>query len=330
MTGFTPRRLLVLAGALVSLALAGCARDIPYATLKAKYATPASRFLTLQDGVTVHYRDQGRPDGPPIVMVHGFAANLDAWEPWIARLGHDNRIITLDLPAHGLTLVPPGYRVSTDGQVEVVDQLTRALRVDRFALAGNSMGGGVAWSYALAHPDRVEALVLVDSVGPPSGVKRKGGPPAIFVLLGNPVGRAMLRQINPRPLAERGLRQAYIDPALVTPKLVDRYVDLALAPGHRALLLAGQDRPRTPVTAQTLQAIHAPTLVMHGAADTVIPLSGGQALAAAIPGARLIVYPGVGHVPMEQIPERSAADLRGFLNQVRAEAAVPRPAASGR
>jgi pimeloyl-ACP methyl ester carboxylesterase len=326
MTAFTTRsRLLALAGVLLGLALSGCARDIPYATLKARYATPASRFMTLPDGVTVHYRDQGRADGPPIVMVHGFAANLDAWEPWAARLGNEYRIITLDLPAHGLTLVPPGYRVSTEGQVEVVDELTRALHVDRFALAGNSMGGGVAWSYALAHPDRVDALILADSVGPPSGTRRKGGPPAIFVLLGNPAGRAMLRQIDPRPLAERGLRQAYVDPGLVTPQLVDRYVDLALAPGHRALLLAAQDRPRTPVTARTLQAIHAPTLVLHGAADTVIPLAAGQALAAAIPGSRLIVYPGVGHVPMEQIPDRSAADVRDFLRGTRPD----RPAAEG-
>jgi pimeloyl-ACP methyl ester carboxylesterase len=320
------RNLLLALLGLAALGLAGCARDIPYATLKARYATPASRFMTLPDGVTVHYRDQGLVGGPPLVMVHGFAANLDAWEPWVARLGNEYRIITLDLPAHGLTLVPPGYKVSTAGQVEVVDQLTRGLHVDRFVLAGNSMGGGVAWSYALAHPDRVAALVLADSVGPPPAGKRKEGPPAIFVLLGNPVGRAALRQIDPRPLAERGLKQAYVDPRLVTPQLVDRYVDLALAPGHRALLLAAQDRPRVPVTPATFQAIHAPTLVMHGAADTVIPLAAGQALAAAIPGARLIVYPGVGHVPMEQIPDRSAEDVRQFLR-----AADPdRPVADGK
>ncbi|HEX5380573.1 MAG TPA: alpha/beta hydrolase [Phenylobacterium sp.] len=310
---------LALLGAL-ALTLGGCARDIPYATLKARYATPASRFMTLPDGVTAHYRDQGNPAGPAIVMVHGFAANLDAWEPWATRLGGDHRIITLDLPAHGLTTTPAGYVVSTEGQVEVVDQLTRALHADRFVLAGNSMGGGVAWNYAIAHPDRVSALVLVDSVGPPPapgpGDKaRRGGPPALFVIMRNPVGRAMLRRIDPRPLAERGLKQAYVDETLVTPALIDRYVELARAPGHRAMLLAGQGGPRRTVTAQTFQAIKAPTLVMHGEADTVIPVEAGRALAAAIPGARLIVYPGVGHVPMEQIPDRSAADLRAFLAQ---------------
>jgi pimeloyl-ACP methyl ester carboxylesterase len=287
------RKLLALAGALLSLALAGCARDIPYATLKAKYATPASRFVTLPDGVTVHYRDQGKAGAPPIVMVHGFAANLDTWEPWVARLGADHRIITLDLPAHGLTTVPAGYRVSTAGQVEVVDQLTRILHADRFVLAGNSMGGGVAWNYALAHPDRVVALILADSVGlPPApaiGAKTREGPPAIFIIMRNPVGRAILRKIDPRPLAERGLKQAYIDQKLVTPALVDRYVELARAPGHRDLLLSGQGGPRKPVTAQTFQSIQVPTLVMHGEADTVIPVEAGKALAAAIPGAKLIL-----------------------------------------
>ncbi len=311
------RKLLALAGALIGLALAGCARDIPYATLKAKYATPASRFMTLPDGVTVHYRDQGKADAPPIVMVHGFAANLDAWEPWVARLGPEHRIITLDLPAHGLTTVPAGYKVSTEGQVEVVDQLTRLLHADRFVLAGNSMGGGVAWNYALAHPERVAALVLVDPAGmPPSpkpGAKKREGQPAVFVIMRNPLGRAILRKIDPRPLAEKGLKQAYIDEKLVTPALVDRYVELARAPGHRDLLLNGQGRPRKPVDATTFQAIHAPTLVMHGEADTVIPVEAGKALAAAIPGAKLILYPGVGHVPMEQIPDRSAADVRAFL-----------------
>lgn len=313
--------LIALIGAAV--ALVGCARDIPYATLKAKYTNPASRFATLPDGVTVHYRDQGNAAGPPIVMVHGFAANLDAWEPWVARLGNTYRIISLDLPAHGLTTVPAGYQVSTEGQVEVVDQLTKVLRVDHFALAGNSMGGGMAWHYALAHPDQLTALILVDSAGmpptPKAGEKKREGPPLVFSLMRNPVGRAMLRKINPRPLAEKGLKQAYVDESLVTPALVDRYADLALAPGHRDLLLNGQSQPRTPATAATFQAIHAPTLVMHGEADTVIPVDAGKALAAAIPGAKLILYPGVGHVPMEQIPDKSAADLKAFLIEVYAK-----------
>ncbi|MFM8377192.1 MAG: alpha/beta fold hydrolase, partial [Phenylobacterium sp.] len=93
------KTLAVLAAALLAATLAGCARDIPYETLKAKYANPASKFTTLSNGVTVHYRDQGRPDGPPLVLVHGFSANVDTWEPWVARLGDTYRVVSLDLPA---------------------------------------------------------------------------------------------------------------------------------------------------------------------------------------------------------------------------------------
>lgn len=310
------KTLRLIALAFAALTLSACAKDIPYATLKAKYATPASRFVTLPDGVTVHYRDQGKPDASPIILVHGFAANLDTWEPWVARLGKDHRVVTLDLAAHGLTTVPAGYQVSTPGQVAIVDGVAQSLKLDHFALAGNSMGGGVAWNYTLAHPEKVDALILVDSAGAPvdpAAMKNRKGQPLVFKIMRTAPGRAILRQINPRPFAAKGLKQAYIDERLVTPALVDRYVELALAPGHRELLMNGQGAPRQPATAETFKAIKAPTLVMHGDADTVIPLAAGKALAAAIPGAKLIVYPGVGHVPMEQIPDQSAADLEAFL-----------------
>ena len=310
------KTLALLAAALISAALAGCARDIPYEALKTKYANPASRFVTLPNGVSVHYRDQGRPDGPPLVLVHGFAANLDTWEPWVARLGDTYRVVTLDLPAHGLTVTPPGYQMSTQGQVEVIDQLTRNLDLPPFVLAGNSMGGGASWNYALAHPDRLRGLVLVASVGPrpqadPSAPRREG-PPAIFQVMANPVGRAALRSLDPRPLAEPGLKKAYVDESLVTPALVDRYVDLALAPGRREMILAGRRGPPS-ASPDAVKGVSVPTLVLHGEKDAVIPVEVGRRLAELIPGARLIVYPEAGHVPMEQIPDRSAADVRAFI-----------------
>jgi pimeloyl-ACP methyl ester carboxylesterase len=313
------KTLAVLAAALLAATLAGCARDIPYETLKAKYATPTSKFTTLSNGVTVHYRDQGRPDGPPVVLVHGFAANLDTWEPWVGRLGDTYRVVTLDLPAHGLTVTPPGYEMSTQGQVEVIDELTRKLGLPPFVLAGNSMGGGASWNYALAHPDRLRGLVLVASVGPrprsEDSAPPREGPPAVFRIMGNPVGRAALRSLNPRPLAEPGLKKAYVDESLVTPALVDRYVDLALAPGRREMVLAGRRGPPS-ASADAVKGVSVPTLVMHGEKDTVVPVGVGQELGRLIPGARLIVYPDAGHVPMEQIPDRSAADVRAFVESL--------------
>ena len=156
---------LALAGLAV---LAGCAKsEISYAELAAKYATPASRFADLPGGLHVHYRDQGPPAAThTLVLVHGFAASLQAWEPWVARLA-SYRVISLDLPGHGLTAAPAGYRASTDGDVALIDDLTRRLGARRFVLGGNSMGGGIAWAYALKHPERLEGLVLVDAAGWP-------------------------------------------------------------------------------------------------------------------------------------------------------------------
>ena len=307
------RRWAIWAAALLMLGLAGCAKpDLPYTLLRCKYASAASRWAELPGGVRMHYRDEGKPGAPTVVLVHGFAASLQAWEPWVGRLSGDYRLISLDLPGHGLTEAPKGYRASTAGNVALVEALTRKLGAERFVLVGNSMGGAVAWNYALAHPDRLRGLVLVDAAGWPGG--RQGqDPPLVFKLLGNPAGRAILKSFDPRPLAARGLKQAYLDPALVTPALVDRYADMARAPGHKDILLTMQNRGPAPVTPQTFAAIRTPTLVMAGAQDKLIPADDARALAAAIPGAKLVIYPDGGHVPMEQMPDRSAADLRAFL-----------------
>ena len=137
--------------------------DLPWPTLQAKYANAASRYMDLPGGVKIHYRDQGRRDGPTIVMVHGFGASLQTWEPWVQRLGSQYRIITLDLPGFGLTSAPKGYILSRTGFVDVVDGVTTRLGATKFVLVGNSMGGGVAWNYALKHPDKLQGLVLVDA-----------------------------------------------------------------------------------------------------------------------------------------------------------------------
>lgn len=282
--------------------------DIPYATLEAKYGYGDSRYMDLPGGVRAHYRDVGPRDAPAIVLVHGFAASTHAWDGWVKALSGDYRVVVLDLPGHGLTRTGGAYVVRPDSFEGVVDGVTRGLGLTGFTLGGNSMGGEIAWTYALDHPDRVRRLILVDAAGWPT--KGRGGA-TIFKFMGNPVGRRVLKEIEIRPLMTQALRAAYGDPKLVTPALIDRYVDLARAPGHRTVLL-GQ-RPRRVATAPDLSTIHVPTLIMFGQDDRLIPPADAEKFHKAIPGATLILYPGVGHVPMEQIPARSAADLKAWL-----------------
>ncbi len=296
-------------------------KDIPYAALEAKYTSPASRFMNLPGGLHVHYRDEGRREGPTLVLVHGYSASLQAWEPWVRSLAGDYRVISLDLPGQGLTRADQGYAGGREGYGAVVEQVATRLGVEHFTLVGNSMGGAVAWSYAVDHSARLDGLVLVDAAGWPSTGDSQV---MIFKILRHPLGRALLKNIDARPLIRQGLLTGYVDPKLVTTQLVDRYVELARGPGHRDILLSLQTGAHRDATPALLSRIAAPTLVMFGQLDGLIPVSDGKRFADAIPGATLITYPGVGHVPMEQIPDRSAADLKAWLTRkVYVPAAAP-------
>jgi alpha-beta hydrolase superfamily lysophospholipase len=136
---------LFLTGLIAAAALAGaCAHgDIARGKLQAKYGLPASRYVELEPGLEVHYIEQGRADAPAVLLVHGFAASVHAWLPWMQQLGGDYRFIALDLPGHGLTDAPRGYRASLDGNAALVGKLADHLQLQRFVLGGNSMGGAV-------------------------------------------------------------------------------------------------------------------------------------------------------------------------------------------
>lgn len=292
--------------------------DIPYATLEEKYGGPASAYLDLPDGVRVHYRDQGNPNGPALVLVHGFSASLHAWEPWVERLGPTYRIVSLDLPGHGLTRAPPCYRASITGYGEVVDALAQHLQLQRFTLAGNSMGGEVAWNYALAHPDKLEGLILVDAAGWPSREPR--GPPGAAQLMEAPVIGPALRRLDARALFAQGLRMSFADPAFVDDAMIDRYWELARAPGHRDILFTirrdGEDT-------RTLGDILTPTLILWGEEDRLISVSDARRFADVLLHMDLITYPDVGHIPMEEAPDQSAADVAAFLERIHAAAPAP-------
>jgi pimeloyl-ACP methyl ester carboxylesterase len=173
------------------------------------------------------------------------------------------------------------------------------------------MGGEVAWRYALLHRDRLRGLVLVDAAGwraPP-----QPGGAVLFTLMRLPGARLLLKLIDERPFARQGLKAAFVDPALVTPALIDRYVAFARAPGHKDILLGIERGPEDEATAVALGKITTPTLVMVGAKDRLIPPGDGRRFADAIPGARLVEFADAGHVPMEQIPDRSAEAVTTYL-----------------
>ncbi len=317
------RLLVLLVLVVIGAAIALYQGDLPKEVVNAKYSSPASQFLELESGARIHYRDEGRPEGLPIVLVHGSNASLHTWEPWVKSLGQEYRIITLDLPAHGLTGQVPDRDYSSANQVAVVDAVVDHLGVDRFVLGGNSMGGGVTWRYTLEHPEKVEAMILVDAVGLPQwsarAVESQGDKqgPLVFRLMRKPWFRTIARYLDPYRLTKQGLSSAYTDQSAVTDELVQRYYDMTLRQGTREAII---DRFSS-IGGDTGEAIDParfpqPTLILWGRDDALISVAIAEKFAASLPSNSLVIYDGVGHLPMEEIPDRSAADVLAFLDKL--------------
>ncbi len=286
--------------------------DMADAELVAKYAQAPSQFISLPSGARVHYRDQGQRNGPPLVLLHGSNASLHTWEPWVAQIGDQFRMISLDLPSHGLTGAVPGDDYSQEAMAKFVDEFATALGVERFALAGNSMGGGVSARFALMHPERLTHLILVDAGGMPT--KTPNDPGLGFRLARVPVVQNVMLYLTPRYLFDEGLKKAIVDDALVTPEMIDRHWELNRRAGNRAATLKRFQTGWDTYIQDNASKIATPTLILWGAADTLTPRDMGEAYNAVIKGSKLIVYNNVGHVPMEEVSEQSARAVRGFLS----------------
>jgi pimeloyl-ACP methyl ester carboxylesterase len=284
-------------------------------TLVARWAPPPSDFVDVK-GQLVHLRDVGpRDDALPLVLVHGTGASLHTWEGWAAALQARRRVITFDLPGFGLTGpfggAYSGARYHGQTYARFVLDLMDALKVPRFVIGGNSLGGEVAWRTAVLAPDRVARLVLVDAAGPPFVPESA---PIGFRIARLPMVNRLAEHFLPRPLVALSVANVYGDPARVTPALVDRYFELTLREGNRRALgeLFGNVVPGE--HAALIGRVTQPTLVLWGGRDRLIPPATAQAFVAAIRGARLVTFDDLGHVPQEEDPARTVAPVVAFLD----------------
>jgi pimeloyl-ACP methyl ester carboxylesterase len=297
------------------------APDRSVESLVALWAPPPSDFIAVR-GQVVHLRDEGPPDDPmPIVLLHGTSASLHTWEGWVAALRPHRRVISLDLPGFGLTgpfdAEASAYAsddYSGQAYVGFVLDLLDTLDVQRVVLAGNSLGGEIAWRTALGAPERVAALVLVDAAGLPMtdglGPQRV---PLAWQVARVPVARRVLEWILPRSFVAEGVGSVYGDPSRVTPQLVDRYFELTLREGNRRALVQRLRQMAPGEAADRLEEIAQPTLVLWGGQDRLIPPAAGEVFAQRIPNARLVVFDALGHVPQEEDPAATVAVVWEFL-----------------
>ncbi|MFN6018765.1 MAG: alpha/beta fold hydrolase [Bacteroidota bacterium] len=282
--------------------------DIDLNELKDKYAYPSSSFISI-DGINVHYRDVGK--GEAILLIHGTGASLHTWEKWIDILSPGYRVISFDLPGFGLTGPDPNHNYQISRYTVILDSLMVKLKVDSFHIAGNSLGGLVAWRYTTQFPQKILTLNLIDAAGLPQPGKK---PPFIFQLAKLPVLSTLMQKVTPKSIIKNSMLDVYKNDQLVTEKLIDRYFELSLREGNRTAFVKRMSQLNEKLDINDLKRITAPVLIQWGKDDRWIPLAKGYEFKKIIPKAELKIY-NSGHVPMEENPMETVEDYMIFLKK---------------
>ncbi len=288
-----------------------CERDRPVKELIPIYANSSSQFMSIL-GMQVHYRDQGvQSDSVPLILLHGMSSSLNTWDSVVFYLANHRRVISLDLPGFGLSGPSPENMYNFDYYNKFIDSFTRRLQLTKFTLVGNSMGGSIAWNYALFNPAVVDKLVLIDAVGYP---KRGESGSLGFKIASTPVINNILLFATPKALVRKSLETIYFDQSRVTDAQVERFHDMAIREGNRAAaLLIFKGSFGTSKFKGKIKEIKTPTLVLWGEKDNLISVENAYQFNQDIKGSKLEVYPNVGHVPMEEIPEQVAKSILDFI-----------------
>ena len=287
-------------------------RDIPVNQLKEKYAAPPSNFITI-DGLDVHCRDEGfKMDTLPLVLLHGTGSSLHTFDDWATSLKSKKRVVRMDLPGFGLTGPFVDRPYSIDNYILFIDHFLNSKNIKKCILGGNSLGGYIAWQFAVKHPEKVKKLILIDAAGYP--LKSKSVPIA-FTMARTPVLNKLMTFITPRFIVKASVENVYADKTIISDSLVDRYFELTLREGNRQALVDRMKMGIDTGSVHLIKNIQQPTLVMWGEKDLLIPINIAFRFHNDLPNDTLVILKNMGHVPMEENPAESLVALLAFLNK---------------
>jgi pimeloyl-ACP methyl ester carboxylesterase len=290
-------------------------RTITHDQIEAAYATPESRFKMV-DGVRIHYKDQG--SGPAILLIHGSFGDTIDWDGWVGILSPRYRVIRIDLPGFGLSGEISDGNYSIDRSLSLIDGLMDDLGIDRFAIAGVSYGGPIAFRYAATRTERVTALVIVNSAGIEQGkqaVDPKTHTQAFYKTL-------MSDDAVTREYVQGALARGFNDPALIPPSMVQRKLDMMNVIGRNIEGAAMVKQYVRGNPEQVLSHVRAPTLVLWGAAERSLSVSTADQFVAALTHARSVrkvMVPGGDHMMHVELSIPTGTAAKDFL-----DATVPR------
>lgn len=280
--------------------------DLGRAELESRYLADAADMRRVGPW-HLHVRDSGPRDAPAVVLLHGFGSSLHTWDAWAEGLQGTHRVIRLDLPGSGLSPPDPDDDYTDARSLQLLLALLDALGVPRASFVGHSMGGRIAWTFAAHHPERTERLVLVAPDGFASFGFEYGKAMAV------PASWRLMRQALPKVVLRISLEPAYARTEMLDEARVQRYHDLLRAPGAREAMLQRLEQTVLQDPLPLLRQIRAPTLLVWGEADAMIPVAHAQDYLQAIAGSRLRAFPGTGHLPQEEAAQASLQAVAEFL-----------------
>lgn len=303
-------------GATLLLVIAGLASvwapDRSAENLAPRWATPPSQFVFIE-GMKVHLRDEGPRDDPqPIVLLHGTSSSLHTWDGWTQVLQGKHRVIRVDMPGFGLTGPTPDGNYQMPVYSHFVVSLLDTLKIQRAVLAGNSLGGYVAWKTAVDYPDRVSKLILVDAAGYASA---SSSVPIGFKIAQIPLLSNLMANILPRQIIESSLRNVYGDPSKITTELIDRYFELALRAGNRKALGARFSQNKPGEFEAQIKQIQQPTLIIWGGFDRLITPENAEKFHRDIANSSVVMFDQLGHVGHEEDPAATVVTAQAFLDR---------------
>jgi len=297
---------------LLALATSGC---LGFHAGAMPDAPKDAQFVTVK-GTRVHFTDEG--EGPTVVLIHGFASSLNAWNGVAGALRPGHRVIALDLKGFGHTSRPEGD-YSPKAQAELVLALLDAREVEGpVDLVAHSWGSSIALELALMAPARVAKIALYDA-----WVYEDQLPTAFAWARAGGMGELIIGAFYDERADEK-IAGAFYDPKYVTEALVETVEDQLSRPGTKAAALAAIRGQRYDDIETRYKKVDKPVLLLWGREDRVTTLEFGERLSKDLPNAHLIVYPQCGHFPMIEAASPSTRDLVEFLAPKLAVQAPPK------
>jgi pimeloyl-ACP methyl ester carboxylesterase len=264
--------------------------------------------------IKLFYTDQGQ--GTPMLLIHGFGANIFTWRHIVPELAHDHRVIAVDLKGFGQSDKPLDERYSAADQAALLAQLIEDRDLHDLTLVGHSYGGGIALLLALEADDRLKGriakLILLDTLAYPQTI------PTFFQMLDMPVvSQIGVRAVPVSWQIEVALKIAYFDDTKIDPAEVDAYSEpLKTAAGKHAMIHSARQivPPDLEEISARYNSITLPTLIVWCDHDRIVPLGVGLKLRRSMPNSRLRLVQDCGHMPQEEQPEAVLGLIHAFLS----------------